>query len=160
MNYSLSKEVKFKRLQKTKYKQGFFNPNHPDKYMGDLRHIIYRSEWELKMMNKFDNNPAVIKWSSEETIIPYKSPVDGRTHRYFVDFKAVMKTKDGLKTFLFEVKPKRQTQPPKKPQKPGKRYVKEVMTYAVNQAKFNAAKKYCEDRGFEFHILTEEEIFD
>jgi hypothetical protein len=69
----------------SKYK-GFFKPKNPDKYMGNPTNIIYRSSWELKLMIRLDEDPSIISWGSEEVVIPYRSPIDNRIHRYFVDF--------------------------------------------------------------------------
>lgn len=142
------------------YKQGFFKPMNPEKYRGDSTKIVYRSSWELRLMSHFDTHHDVIWWSSEEKIIPYRSPVDGRIHRYFVDFVINIKNKQGkFETVMIEVKPKAQTQEPKKQKKITKRYINEVFTYGVNQAKWKAAEEYCADRGWRFMIMTEEQIF-
>ena len=110
-------------------------------------------------MDWLDKNPNIISWASEELIIPYKSPVDGRWHRYFPDFLVKMRTKDGkLKTLLLEVKPKKQSQPPEPQKRITKRYITEVTTYGINSAKWKAAKEYCLDRGWEFQVLTEDHL--
>ena len=138
---------------------GRFLPTNPSKYIGDYRNIIYRSSWECKVMNWLDKNPNIIAWGSEELIVPYKSPVDGRFHRYFPDFLVKLKTKDNtLKTMMLEVKPKKQTQPPEPKKRKTKQYINEVTTWGVNQAKWKAATEYCLDRGWEFKILTEEHL--
>ena len=56
--------------------QGKFRPRNPSKYAGDPTNIIYRSHWELKLMSYLDKHTHVMKWSSEEVVIPYKSPID------------------------------------------------------------------------------------
>ena len=112
-------------------------------------------------MDRFDKDPNVLWWGSEETIVPYRSPIDGRLHRYFVDFTVKFKTTDGkTKTALIEVKPLAQTKPPviQESKKKSKKYISEVMTWGVNEAKWKAAKEYCEDRGMDFIILTEKEL--
>lgn len=107
-----------------------------------------------------DNNPSILRWGSEEVVIVYRSPVDGKKHRYYVDFVMEMKDKTGnIKTILIEVKPKKQTSPPKKPEKKTKTYLMESKTWAVNQAKWEAAKKVADSRGWEFHIITEDTLF-
>ena len=111
------------------YKQGFFRPMNPKKYRGDPTNIVYRSGWEKVVMKNLDENSSVIAWSSEEVVIPYKSPVDGRVHRYFVDFYVETIQADGSKkTLLLEVKPKAQTLEPKIPKRRTKRFISEVMT--------------------------------
>mgnify|MGYP003340201806 CR=1 FL=1 len=138
---------------------GLFKPRYPQKYIGDPTNIVYRSSWEVKLMGWLDNNPDIISWGSEELIIPYKSPVDGRWHRYFPDFVVKVKTKDGqLKTMILEVKPKKQTLPPEPRKRVTKQYISEVSTYGVNQSKWKAATEYCLDRGWEFRLVTEEHL--
>ena len=142
------------------YKQGFFKPRFPQKYIGDPTNIVYRSGWEKRVMQSLDENVNVIRWSSEEVIIPYISPIDNRRHRYFVDFYVEARAIDGsVKKMLLEVKPAAQTQPPKSPKRRTKRYISEVMTYGVNEAKWKAAREYCIDKGWEFRIITEAELF-
>ena len=138
---------------------GQFKPSNPQKYVGDYRNIIYRSSWEARLMSWLDKNPNIISWASEEIIIPYVSPVDGMWHRYFPDFVVKIKDKNGtLKTMMLEVKPKKQTKPPEQQRRVTKRYITEVATWGVNQAKWKAANEYCLDRGWEFKIITEEHL--
>ena len=33
------------------------------------------------------------------------------------------------------------------------------MTYGVNEAKWKAAREFCQDKGWEFRIITEAELF-
>ena len=142
-----------------KYYQGKFKPKNPEKYAGDPTNIIYRSSWELKFMNWCDSSTNVLKYSSEETIIPYRCPTDNRLHRYFVDFRIQIRSRDGsIKTYLVEVKPDGQTKPPVYPGRKTKRYLTEAMTFMKNQAKWEAAVNYCKDRGWEFKIITEKEL--
>jgi hypothetical protein len=138
---------------------GRFTPSNPQKYIGDYNNIIYRSSWEAKVMNWLDKNPSIISWASEELIVPYLSPVDGRWHRYFPDFIVKMKTRDGkLKTMMIEVKPKKQSQPPEPRKRITKQYIQEVATWGVNQSKWKAATEFCLDRGWEFQVLTEDHL--
>ena len=141
-----------------KYHQGKFTPKNPDKYAGDATKITFRSGWEKKAMVFFDTNPAILKWNSEEKIIPYISPLDGRAHRYFPDFLVAVKTKTGeVKKIMVEVKPLKQCSPPTQ-KKQTKRLITETHTYLVNQAKWDAAKAWCDKNGFGFQLLTEIEL--
>jgi hypothetical protein len=141
------------------YLQGKYKVRNVEKYIGDPTNIIYRSSWELKFLNWCDNNPSVVSFSSEEIVIPYKSPVDGKYHRYFVDFMIKIRTKDDItKTYLVEIKPKKQTMPPEQKKRITKQYITEVVTWGVNQAKWKAASEYCLDRGWEFKILSEKDL--
>ena len=125
---------------------GRFIPKNPKKYVGDANNIIYRSSWECKVMSWLDQNDSIISWASEECIVPYVSPVDGRKHRYFPDFIVKVKTKLGtFKTMMLEVKPKKQTIQPEPRKRVTKQYITEVTTYAVNQAKWKAATEFCLD---------------
>lgn len=143
------------------YKQGLFSPKNPQKYIGNPQNIVYRSGWEKRVMEYLDNTSNVVRWASEEIVIPYLSPVDNRHHRYFPDFYVEAVGKDGsIKKMLLEVKPKSQSVPPKPQSRRTKRYIAEVMTYGVNQAKWNAAKDFCIEKGWEFKVLTESELFN
>lgn len=142
-----------------KYHKGKFKPRHPEKYVGDHTNIIYRSSWELKFMNWCDSTSSILKWVSEETIIPYRCATDNRLHRYFVDFKIQVSSRDGInKTYLVEVKPDGQTRPPVYPGRNTKRYITESLTFMKNQSKWEAAVKYCKDRNWEFKIITEKDL--
>ena len=135
--------------------KGKFIPNNTQKYVGDHRNIIYRSLWELKFMKWCDRNRNIIEWGSEEFFIPYVSPLDNKPHRYYPDF--YMKLKDG-KRYVIEVKPKRQCVPPIKGKKQKKTFIREVAEYAKNQAKWKAAKSFCEVRQLTFKVVTEKEL--
>ena len=139
--------------------KGRYNPVNPKKYKGNPQNIIYRSLWERKFMVYCDTNDKVLEWGSEEIIIPYISPWDGKVHRYFPDFYIKVKQSSGnLKKFIIEVKPKKQTRPPKPVERKTKRWIKEVRTFGINEAKWKHATKWCKDNDMEFKILTEEEL--
>ena len=139
--------------------KGKFTPINPQKYKGDPTNIIYRSSWEKKVMLWLDKHSQVVTWSSEEVVVPYKSPADGRFHRYFVDFYAQIRGKDGkLNSYLLEIKPKKQATEPQIKSRITKQYINEVVTYAINQAKWKAATEFCKDRGWEFKVLTEDHL--
>lgn len=138
---------------------GTYTPINPKKYKGDYKNITYRSSWEKRMMLHLDKNPSIVSWSSEEVIVPYKSPADGKWHRYFVDFYVQIQTSDGkLKTYIWEIKPKKQAVEPLKKKRITKQYINEVVTWSVNQAKWKAATDYALDRGWEFKVLTEDDL--
>ena len=141
-------------------KKGKFRPINPHKYKGNPTNIIYRSGLELKVMLRFDTDPQILEWSSEEIIVPYRCKTDNRLHKYYPDFVVKMKTKDGIKTFMVEVKPYVQTIPPKKGKKKQRTYINEVMTYAKNVSKWQFAEEYCAKRGWEFLKLTEKDILN
>jgi hypothetical protein len=111
-------------------------------------------------MGWLDDHPGVLQWGSEELIIPYRSPIDNRIHRYFPDFIIKKKTQDGkIDTVVVEIKPHAQTKPPMvQTGKPNKRYINEVATWGINSSKWEAAGNYCKDRGWKFEIITEHEL--
>ena len=111
------------------------------------------------MMSFLDQNENVLEWSSEEVVVPYVSPKDGRHHRYYPDFLAKMMKEDGsIKTVMIEVKPKKETKEPRKQSKVTQKYITEVVTWGINQAKWKAAQEYCADRQWDFMIITEEHL--
>lgn len=138
---------------------GKFRPRHPSKYKGDSGNIIYRSLWELRLMSYLDTHPDVMQWASEEFCIPYRSPIDGRVHRYFPDFWIKQRDKHGnIDIKVIEVKPLAQTKPPVPQTRKTKRYINEVVTWGINEAKWNAAKKFCDTKGWKFVVMTEKEL--
>ena len=138
---------------------GRFKPKNYKKYKGDPTNVFYRSLWERRFMVYCDNNPNIFEWGSEEIIIPYKSPLDKKVHRYFPDFFIKYKNSSGkIIREIIEVKPKKHLSPPKEPKRKTKRYLGEVNTYIINQAKFKAAEEFCKDRKLGFRILTEEHL--
>jgi hypothetical protein len=138
----------------TTYK-GKFIPKNPHKYRGDVMNITYRSLWERQLFRWLDDQSFIKTWSSEETIVPYRCKTDGKIHRYFVDVK--LEFTDG-RVLLVEVKPKKEMEPPKTPKVKTRRFITEVMTYAKNISKWEAAKEYAEDRGWKFEIWSEETL--
>ena len=139
--------------------KGRYQPKNPEKYKGDHKDIIYRSLWERKFMVFCDMKEAVVAWSSETVVVPYISPVDQKPHRYFVDFIIKIKNKDGIvETHLVEVKPEKQCMMPERGRKQKKTFITEATTYVINQAKWEAAKKYADKRGWKFTILTEKDL--
>ena len=139
--------------------RGRYIPTYPKKYKGDPSNIIYRSLWERKFMVYCDRTDRILEWGSEEFFIPYRSPLDGKIHRYFPDFYVKVKTKQNtIKKWVVEVKPKAQTRPPRTPKRKTKKYITEVRNYAINDAKWKNAIEYCNDRNMEFIIITEDEL--
>ena len=110
----------------SRYK-GLFKPTNPTKYRGDPLNIVYRSRWELKFMTYLDSHKDVLDWSSEEFSIPYRSPIDGRVHRYFPDFRVKKRNPQGIEEIVVvEIKPFKETKPPAVQSKKTKQYLSEV----------------------------------
>lgn len=134
--------------------RGRFVPKKPEKYVGNVSRVIFRSSWELRFMQWLDTNNAVKKWGSEELSIPYVSPTDGKVHRYFPDFIIMYQDQTGiLKRELIEIKPYKQSvQTPKMSDA-------EKLVLAINEAKWAAASDYAQKNGALFRVLTEKTIF-
>ena len=110
-------------------------------------------------MRYCDSNQNILEWGSEEYMIPYRSPLDNKIHRYFPDFYIKVNEKNGyIKKYLIEIKPKRQCVEPKVQKNKTRGYLYEGYEYARNQAKWKAAKSFCADRLWEFKVLTEDEL--
>jgi hypothetical protein len=95
----------------------------------------YRSSWEKIAMEKLDLDPAVTQWTHEPTWISYTH--DGVKRRYVPDF--LVRYEDGT-TVLMEVG------------------VKSVKDMPQNISKRSAAQTFCEERGWMFRLLTEQDI--
>jgi len=136
--------------------KGKFKPKQSKKYIGNPTKIVYRSLLEKRFMLYCDKTDAILEWGSEEVVVPYKSPIDKRMHRYFVDFIVKLKNQKGItETVLIEVKPKKQCSPPSKK---SKRFLNEMKTYGINTAKWKAATEYAENKGWRFIIMTDETL--
>lgn len=146
-------------MEGVKSLKGLFTPINPQKYKGNVKNIVYRSSWELAVMRRFDLDPSVLMWASEELAIPYADRVTGKVRRYFPDFLIKKRSADGtIKTIMIEVKPYSQSVPPVKGKKTEKRFLTEVRTFANNYSKWEHAREYCRRKGWEFVVLTEREL--
>ena len=140
--------------------KGKYQPAFPKKYKGDPTNIVYRSLWERTFMKYCDTNENILEWFSEEIAVPYRSPIDNKIHRYFPDFYIKVKESNGsIKKYIIEIKPKKQTVEPIPQKRKTKGYIYEVYEYAKNQAKWKAAEEWCADKGYEFKVLTEDDLF-
>lgn len=142
--------------RKKTYRQGLFRPKNPNKYIGNVNQIVYRSSWELRLHQFFDNNPNVLNWSSESIPIPYIKPTDGKVHRYFPDYWVKYRnTKGEVIQEIIEVKPSHQVDISKR-----KRLtMNEKITYKINLNKWKAASDFCKKNDMTFRILTENQLF-
>lgn len=137
-----------------KYSQGFFLPRNPEKYIG-TGNIYYRSSWELTFMRFCDNNPAVLHWASESVSIPYRNPLTGKSTVYVPDFLIVYIDRNQKKhAELIEIKPKNQTLI----ENVGKNPYNQAQ-FIINEAKWEAARIFCKDKGLSFRIINESDIF-
>lgn len=135
--------------------KGKFTPKNPKKYRGDATNIVYRSIWERNTFRWLDENDSVKEWASEEFYIPYKCATDNRMHRYFVDVWYQTIEED---EYIVEIKPKKETTPPKNPGRRTKKYISESLTYIKNQSKWQAAEQFAAARGWKFVIWTEDTL--
>lgn len=146
--------------RETKYNQGIYRPMHPEKYVGNPNNIIFRSEWERRFLKWCDSDPSILKYASEELAIPYFDASTGKKRRYYPDFIIEVIDKNGIiKKYMVEIKPKRQTMMPNQtPKKKTKTWLTEMATYQKNQCKWEAARQFCEGKGIEFMIVTEDHL--
>lgn len=131
-----------------------FIPKNISKYIGDPQKINCRSLWERSVCKFFDENLSITKWAFEEIVIPYVSPIDNKMKNYYPDFLVEFWVNGEKKVWLIEVKPKKQTFLKENATK------NEKYTWAVNTAKWNAAKSFCEKNNIEFKLLTEKDLFN
>lgn len=151
---------------KSKFSQSIYEVTNHGKYMG-ATNPFYRSSWEYRMMYYLDHNKNVLKWNSENIVIPYKW-VDGKIHRYYTDFYVEVKNREGgIDKLVIEVKPKDQCpgsdkipKPPrKKTAKAMKNYQDKLIALKRNELKWESAKEYCKKRGYTFTVITEDDLF-
>ena len=153
-------------MSKYAAKQGVYTLIFPNKYNGPLTEggVLYRSSWESRMFYYMDNNVNIVEWSSEALVIPYVFKLDGKVHKYYPDIVCKVNTNNGIKKYIIEIKPEKQTMEPKKPKNRSlsrkKRYESEMFTFIKNSNKWDAAHQYAEKNGYEFKLLTETTIFN
>lgn len=147
-----------------KWKSGKYSPSNPEKYIGDIHNIIYRSSWERKFCQYCDINPNITKWSSEPLPIPYWSPIDKKEHKYFVDYYIQVKKADNtIENWFIEIKPENQYDIKNRPKEPTgnltekkiRSYNEKLKTWIINRAKFEAATRFAEARGYKFGAINE-----
>ena len=145
------------------FKQGKYTPINPDKYIGKVTDIVFRSSWEQKFMYYLDMNRGVIRWNSEDVVIPYFWEVDGKMHKYYMDFYfEAMNSKGELIKYIIEIKPKKDTEvtkPKRLTEKAKARYANNILTVSKNEAKWKAAEEFAKQKGLVFKILTEDDLF-
>jgi hypothetical protein len=131
-----------------------YTPVNKEKYVGDISKIICRSSWERHFIKWLDHKPQVVQYSSEELVIPYFSPIDKKMHRYYPDFLVQFVDEQ---IWVVEIKPFKETKPPEG--KNNTRFLKEAcLTYVTNEAKWNAAIEFCKRQGWNFKVITENEL--
>lgn len=137
------------------YKGKFTQFKNPEKYVGNIENVTYRSLWERNTMIWLDENPNVKEWASEEIFFPYDHPIQGRRARYFPDFYVKM-IDNTIR--IIEVKPKKETEKPAEPKRKTKKYINEVATWLVNNEKWKSARYHCVANDMQFEIWTEETL--
>lgn len=137
-----------------------FKPRNPQKYVGEYP-IVCRSSWEIHVASYCDTHPDVIEWASEprEARIPYPDPTtmtsDGKPVQriYIPDFLILFRDASGKeRRALCEVKPSHEALDSEV--RPGS-----AQALLKNKAKWAAAEWWCQRRGVEFMLLTENKIF-
>lgn len=141
----------------SKWRQGIFTPKNSHKFIGSR--AVYRSGLELKFFRFCDSNDNILKWGSENIIVPYISPIDMKTHRYYVDNFVVIREGANITRYLIEIKPSKQTQPPTTKYRKKQHLIYEQRLWVINQAKWQAAREYSRKKGWKFLIMTEKDLY-
>lgn len=137
-----------------RFAQGKFTLKNPVKYIG-TKTPTYRSGWEFRFMKFCDEHPSISQWASEAIRIPYRNPLTGKQTIYVPDFFIAYADKAGKQRVeLIEVKPANQTLK----EKTGRSMANQAH-WVVNQAKWEAARAWCKQKGILFRIVTEDDIF-
>lgn len=137
----------------SKYAQGKYQIQNPDKYVGN-KSPTYRSSWEFVFMQFCDNNPSIINWASEAVHINYRNPLTGKNTIYVPDFLITYQDSHGAqKAELIEVKPKKETT------LEGAKNIRDQASAILNMAKWEAARAWCRAHGMTFRVVTEDMIF-
>lgn len=133
-------------------KTGRYFPLHPEKYIAENKVIIFKSQLEQRFMLYLDKSPHVVAWTYEPHPIKYFDITTNKTRKYYIDFVVVLKGNPN-KTCFCEVKCKKETVKPK-----NIKNIQANMLWLKNQSKWKAAEQYCSARGFEFKLITEDQL--
>lgn len=137
-----------------RYAQGKFNMKNPEKYLGNST-PTYRSGWEFHFMKFCDEHPSITGWISEGLKIPYRNPLSGKQTIYVPDFFIHYVDANGKQhAELIEVKPSNQTLK----EKLGNSKHNQAH-WIINQAKWEAARAWCKQKGVTFRIVTEQDLY-
>jgi hypothetical protein len=162
-----------------KYKQGVYIPKNKDKVvkLNGQGGVVYRSSWEQTVMIWLDNREDITRWGAECVSIPYqKTHFDGgdtkiKVHTYYSDFYYEQLRKDGTKKrVVVEVKPMKDYKmvlalqagklevPDSGNAKKLKNFEYDLKMAYTNQQKWNTMIAFCEKKGFDFIIITEDHL--
>jgi hypothetical protein len=134
--------------------RGTYKVKNPEKYVGG-RDPTYRSSWEYTFMLFCDNNPAIQQWASEPLQIPYRDPLTGKQTVYVPDFLIVYTDAKRKKHVeMVEIKPANQMLK----EKVGKNPYNQAQ-FVKNQVKWAAAGAWCKNKGIQFRVINEHDIF-
>ena len=160
------------------YNQGNYIPNNKDKVikLNTQGGVYFRSSWEKKIMTWLDYNEKIIKWGAECMKIPYQmthfdnGDMKIKDHCYYPDFYYEMRNDEGvLRQVVVEVKPAKEynmvialtegkLQVPQKGTKKLKNFEYDLKMAQQNSEKWKTMISYCEKKGWEFIIITEEHL--
>ena len=145
--------MKFRPRKSSHFKQGTIELSELRKYFGK-KIITYRSSWESEFIRRLEYDSNVLKWSSEPIEIPYisKEKVNGKwiekRRNYNPDFLVILKSG---KVLLIEIKPLSQVP----------LFENTILSDPAqmkNQCKWKAAIGFCKKQGWEFRIITEQNL--
>lgn len=162
----------------SKYHQGNYIPKNKDKVikLNNLGGLYYRSGLEKKLMYWLDNKREVTKWGAECMRIPYQmthfdnGDMRIKEHSYYPDFYYEMRNGDGvLKQVVVEVKPMKEYKMvqllnegrlniPENGAKKLKNFEYDLKQAQKNRDKWQAMIKWCDKKGYDFIIITEEHL--
>ena len=157
------------------YNQGNYIPKNKDKVLklNNQGGIYFRSSWEKKIMIWLDNKKEIIKWGAECLRIPYQmthyknGDAKVKEHSYFPDFYYELRGSDGvLKQVVAEVKPMKEYKMtvaldegvlsiPEQTKKL-KNFEYDFKMAQRNLEKWKTMIAWCEKKGYEFIVITEE----
>lgn len=116
------------KTRKPRFREGYMMSTKNGKEMH------YRSGKECELYECLEQMPEVLKYDVEPFAVKYFKPDTGEVHEYNPDLSIVF---DDGHVEIWEVKPANQTH------------------LKINQAKWTACQQHCEQRGWDFVVITE-----
>ena len=142
-------------------KTGYYHVVNKNKLKNEKKVLFYRSGLEKKFMKNCDFSSSTIEWDYENIVIPYQKLYNIGTKKinhYIIDFWIKKIINGKIKEFLVEIKPYAFLSPPPYQKRVTKKYLELIENHSTNKSKWKAASSFCDDKGWEFAIVTEKDL--
>lgn len=171
-NPYFNKKKMIEKGSMTMYSQGTYHVKNRKKCKMPGGIVNYKSSYEAKFCYELDiKRKNVVSWSYETLTITYQSPIDKKLHRYYMDFIFDVRKMNGqIQKYLVEIKPEAEKKAIDLYESKGitiqkhgnmktSSWLFKQKAFLTNVAKWRAAKRYADKKGYIFKVVTEKDLF-